>query len=285
MRGGSGPGVRRGVRSSFAFDVGDRLADGGLVDDRFLGDGAGHQGGGADLVDAAGQALGVVKDARDRVVGKEGACREAGNLDVVADVADRLVQIERREMIADGETLVEGLVDGEPQGGAQGGVTDEQQSSERLGVHLGGEEETELFEHRLSEEMSLVDDDQGGAALGGAEVVEGGADGADLARGGIGRPVAEVDQKLPVEARDAGGRVGEVDDEVAVGVEGGGEGAHSGRLAGAELAGDEAKALLADEEGETGGEFFLTDGVEEVGGGDRPGKGQPGEAVELLEHS
>ena len=85
------------------------------------------------------------------------------------------------EVIADGETLVEGFVDGKTKGGTQGRVTDEQQGGEGVGIHLGGEEETELLEHGLGEEVGFVDDDQGGTALGGAEIVKGGPDGGDHA--------------------------------------------------------------------------------------------------------
>jgi hypothetical protein len=41
--------------------------------------------------------------------------------------------------------------------------------------------------------VGFVDDDQGGAALAGAEVVEGGADGADLPGGGVRGLVTEVE--------------------------------------------------------------------------------------------
>jgi hypothetical protein len=46
---------------------------------------------------------------------------------------------------------------------------------------VGGEEEAQLIEHLLGEQVGLVNDDQGRAALGGTEVVEGSANGADLA--------------------------------------------------------------------------------------------------------
>ena len=98
------------------------------------------------MVDAARDPLGVFKDAGDGIVGEEGASRETGDLDVVADVADGLLEIEGREVIADGEALVEGLVDGKTQSGAEVRVTDEQQGGEGLGIHLGGEEETQLLE-------------------------------------------------------------------------------------------------------------------------------------------
>jgi len=146
----------------------------------------------------------------------------------VAHVPDGLLQVEGREVVADGEALIEGFVDGKTEGRAQGRMVDEQQGGEGLGVHTGGAEEAQLFDHWLGEQVGLVDDDQGSAALGDAEIVKGGADGADLPRGRVRRLVAEIEEQFTIEAGGAGGRVGEVDDQVAVGFERSGEGANSG---------------------------------------------------------
>jgi hypothetical protein len=142
-----------------------------------------------------------------------------------------------------------------------------------LTIHLVGEEQAKLFEHLLGQEVGFIDDDQGSTTFVGEEIVEGGSNGGNHARGGVRGFVAEVEQQLAIQSSDAGGRVGEVDDEVTVEVEAGGESAYSGGLAGAKLAGDEAEALLADEIGEAGSELLLTGSVEQISSGDRLGKG------------
>ena len=266
------------------FKIGDSLADGGFVDDGFLIDYASHQSRSTDLVDTAREALGVVKDPRDGIVGEEGTTSEARDQDVVFDVADSLLEVEGGEVVAHGETLVEGLMDSQAEGRAERGVADQEESGEGLAIHIEAEEQTELFEHVLGQEVGFVDDDQGSAALVGQEIVKGSADSGDHTRGGVRGFVAEVKQQLPIQSGDAGGGVGEIDDEVTVEVKAGGESAHGGGFARAKLAGDEAEALLADEKGEACGEFLLASGVEQVSGGDGLGKGQAGEAVELLEH-
>ena len=104
------------VNRSLEINIGDRLADRAFIDDGFLLDQPGHQGGGAELIDAARHALGVFEDALDRVVGEErpgGVTRDA---DLMFDVAQGLLQIERAEVKAHGEALGEGLVHGQMQG-------------------------------------------------------------------------------------------------------------------------------------------------------------------------
>ena len=63
---------------------------------------------------------------------------------------------------------------------------------------------------------------------------------------------AEGEHDLVVEAAGADRGVGEVDERVAGGVEGGGGGAGGDGLAGADLAGQEAERLLLDHEGDAG---------------------------------
>ena len=78
--------------------------------------------------------------------------------------------------------------------------------------------------------MGLVDDDQGGAAFGGVEIVKGSPDGGDHARGGVRGPVAEVKQQFAIETADTGGGVGEVGDKIAVEIERGGKGSDGSGL-------------------------------------------------------
>lgn len=112
-------------------DVGDGLADGGVVDDALLLGEAGHEGGGADLVvDASWQPLSVIEDAGDGIVGEEGTGGVAGNPNVVFDVAGRLLEVHGAEMVADGDPLGEGLVDSEEQGATEVGVAHQEEGGQ-----------------------------------------------------------------------------------------------------------------------------------------------------------
>jgi hypothetical protein len=62
------------------FNIRDSLADRALIQGGLLVNQSGHEGRVAKLVDAARQALGVLKDAGDGIVGKELAGVVAGNL-------------------------------------------------------------------------------------------------------------------------------------------------------------------------------------------------------------
>ena len=96
-------------------------------------------------------------------------------------------------------------------------------------------------------------------------------------------------QQIAVETADAQQRIGQIDDQKAVEVETGGESAHGGRFAGANLAGQPADTALAHEVGQARSEFLLVwpfgrgrlrrpqttlgGGDEQVFGGDGLGKG------------
>ena len=169
------------------------------------------------------------------------------------------------------------------QGAAQIGVADQDQRSQRFAVHLVAEEQAQFLQHGLGQQVGLVNDHQWRAALAEAQIGEGGANAGDHAGLGEGRLVAEGEQEFAVEAAAAGGGIGKVDDEVAIGVQTGGEGAHGGGLAGANLAGDQAAATFADQVGQAGRQFFLAGGGEQLVGLDGLGEGRTGEAVELPE--
>lgn len=129
---------------------------------------------------------------------------------------------------------------------AQVGMTDQDQGGERLAILLVAEEQPQLFEHRLGEQMRLVEDDDGGAMLGDAEFFQGRANARHQARFAEGRLIAETEEQVAIQASHASGRVGEVNDQIAIKVQAGSEGAHRGRLAGTDFAGDETEAAFAD---------------------------------------
>jgi hypothetical protein len=73
---------RRLCRQLLAFEVVDRLAYRRIVDHSGLGYRAGDQGGGADLMDPAGDALRSLGNALDGIVGKDGV-PSSGVIDIL----------------------------------------------------------------------------------------------------------------------------------------------------------------------------------------------------------
>src|SRR3970282_431469 len=137
------PVRRKGGRSSVVVNLCDGLAQGALIQDLFLVDQARHEGGGAHLIDAARNAFGVLEDALQGVVGKEGARFVAGDLRLMLDVADGLLQIERAEVIANREALVERFMNGKMEGAPEIRMADQHHGGEGLTVHLVTEQRSE----------------------------------------------------------------------------------------------------------------------------------------------
>ena len=75
----------RMVSRSVVLNVGDGLADRAFIQGGLLVNQAGHECGMAELVDAARQALGVLKDAGDGIVGEELTGGVAGDLLLLSD--------------------------------------------------------------------------------------------------------------------------------------------------------------------------------------------------------
>ena len=96
----------------FEINISDSLANGAFVDPGFLLDQSGHQSGGAELIDAARHPLGVFEDALDRLIGEERPGGVPRDADLMFDIAEGLLQIERAEVIAHGEALIERFVHG-----------------------------------------------------------------------------------------------------------------------------------------------------------------------------
>ena|SRR3989304_5723192 len=79
------------LNRSIEINVGDGFANGALVQHGLLIDQPGHQGGGADLVNAARNALGVFKDTLEGIVGEERAGLVACDVGLMFDIADGLL--------------------------------------------------------------------------------------------------------------------------------------------------------------------------------------------------
>ncbi len=62
-------------------------------------------------------------------------------------------------MVADDDALCEGFVHGHGQSPAQFGEADQEQAQSVVGVHTVVGEQSQVFEHFVSEVMSLIDDE------------------------------------------------------------------------------------------------------------------------------
>ena len=110
----------------------------------------------------------------------------------------------------------------------------------------------------------------GGERVGGLWDQGCGVEGGDLAEGG---------DDVVQHAADADGGVGQVDDDVAAGVEGCGGGADGDGLAGADLAGDHAEGVLVDAPADPGDGFGVSAGAVQHRRGEASAERHPGESV------
>jgi hypothetical protein len=135
--------------------------------------------------------------------------------------------------------------------------------------------------------VGLVDDDHAGLGLlgfFGGQQLGGLGDQGGLVEAGV---AAERSDDLGVQAALADAGVGDLDDGVAHRVEGGDGGAGGHRLASADLAGDHADGVLADQPGDTGDGLGVAAVVVEHAGGQIAPKWRAAEAVvraEPLDH-
>src|SRR5919204_125247 len=89
------------------------------------GDERGDQGLDGEVVDRAGDAAAGLVDEAERVVAEDGVA-SAGELEVVADVADGLLQVHAVQVVAQGDALVQGGQGAELEPAAQGGLAQQQ---------------------------------------------------------------------------------------------------------------------------------------------------------------
>ena len=132
--------------------------------------------------------------------------------------------------------------------------------------------------------MSFVDDDERAAVFGVEQVKESQANAGYHFGTAEERLVGEGSEQFAIEARDADSRIGEIDNQELIGVEGRDETAQSGGFSRTDLAGEQANAALAGQEGEAAGKFLQGRGREKVVGRDVFGEGQADEAIMVLVH-
>jgi len=89
-----------------------------------------------------------------------GACE----VEVMGDVVCGFLGADGRHVVAHGDSLVERFHDGELHGSSQFGVTGEDEDEGVVGVHFEIGQESEFFEGASLEEVSFIDDEEGGFA-------------------------------------------------------------------------------------------------------------------------
>jgi hypothetical protein len=256
--------------SEAAFEVEDDTLEISLVKDLLVLSSTQEEGTAAEIVDLAGDALGMVVDAGDEAVAEDWGLA-TGDAKVVLDVASGFFEIEGREVIADGDTLIESLEGSEAELVSEVRLAEEDEGEGRGRVHVVVEEETELVEEVRGEQVSLVDDEEDGVAFA-SEIGESGAELGEQAEEAESGLDLESEQDLAVESRDGEVGVGEIDDVIEVVIEGVSEGAEGGGLAGTDVAGDEGREAFLEGKGETALDFAVTAGREEMLRGDGLGE-------------
>jgi hypothetical protein len=254
-----------------------------LVENLFVLGSAQKKGAAANVVDLAGHSLGVIVDATDEAVAKD-LVLAASDVEMVLDVTGGLFEVERAEMITDGDTLVESLVGSEAQLACQVRLAEQDEGERGGGVHLVVEQEAELVKDVRGQEMGFVDDREHETSLAG-EIGESGTELRQELGKGVGRLGLESEKDLAIEGGDGEMRVGEVDDGVEVVVERMDESAEGSGLAGTDVAGDESREALLEGEREAALDFAVAARGEKVWAGDGPGERGRVETVGIIQSS
>jgi len=148
-----------------AFEIEENAFEISLVEDLFLLSDAQEQGTAADVVDLAGDPLGVVIDAGDKAVAEE-LILIACDTEMVFDVASSLLQVEGFEVVAVGDALVEGFIGSETELVSQVRLAKEDETAFARQVREGSaelrekaEEAESGFSLKLEEDLAVEGDD------------------------------------------------------------------------------------------------------------------------------
>jgi hypothetical protein len=185
-----------------------------FIEDFFVFGDAEQESAATDIVDLAGDPLGVVVETGDKTLAEDLILR-AGHTQLMFDVGDGLLKVKGTEMVTDGDPLMEGLVGGEAKELGQIGLTEQDQGEQGGGVHLVVEEKAELVEDVGGQAMGFIDNEQEIASLA-SQIGQGGAKLRQEAVEGVGRFDLEGQEDLAVEGGDLEMRVGQVSDRKQV---------------------------------------------------------------------
>jgi predicted NodU family carbamoyl transferase len=111
------------------IEFSDGLTDGGIIEDLFLVKAASNESGGAKAVNLAGNAARVFKDTFEGIVREGRTGKKTSDVEVVVNIINGLLEIERRDLVRVGESLAKSLMDGNVQGLVQGRWTYQEQGT------------------------------------------------------------------------------------------------------------------------------------------------------------
>jgi hypothetical protein len=137
------------------FEFDDRFVDDAYFQDLPSNRHANQQGCGKKVIILAGNAFGLIKNASQGVIGKEGTSLVASKQHIATDVCNGLAEVQRQQVEGSGQLLGKGFV-GSP---AQFRVAYQEQSTEGLAVHVGTEEQANWIEGGIGEGMGFIQDD------------------------------------------------------------------------------------------------------------------------------
>ena len=144
-----------------------------------------------------------------------------------------------------GNALGKGSVCGELKHTAQFRLTDEDESGEGLAVELGGKQSAQWIDEQVRQKVGFINDDDWCFALGLNEIGQNGAKGSALCGRAEGDGLIEQHEELAIQGAGGSNGQGQVEDDMAILIERGDEGAHGGGLAAADITGDESNATFA----------------------------------------
>ena len=152
------------------------------------------------------------------------------------------------QVILHGDALAQGFVHLQRQRAAQQGLAEQQQGQVVRRIHVEVQQQRELFEGGMRQQLGLVADENRVLLLALIETHDGFGDLAHQVAPVVRRDQVQFQRELPqqVESRPAGPV--QVQDLIEIGIEAGGEGARGGGFAGAHFAGEQAGAVMIDQE-------------------------------------
>jgi hypothetical protein len=190
-----------------------------------------------EIVDLPGYAFGLFVNGVEKTVA-ENSLLAASHEQMVLDVTNGAFQVERGEVKRDANALTEGIEGGKAEFESQVRLAEEDENKAGGGVHLGVKQKTKLLEEVRGELVGLINDEEGTPALA-VGIVEGITElGQHLAEGVSGLNL-KAKQDLTIEDGGVEMGIGQVNDGKELAVEGMSESTQSGRLANADIAGDQ----------------------------------------------
>ena len=157
----------------------------GFIEDLFVFSCAQQESTATDIVDPAGDTLGVVIDTGEEAIAEDLVLR-ASDAQMMFDVGDGLLEVKGAEVVTDGDALMKGLVGSEAKEVGQIRLAEQDQGEQGGGVHLVVKEKAELVEDVGRQAMGFIDNEQEIAPLAG-EIGQGGAKLRQEAVEGVGR--------------------------------------------------------------------------------------------------